>query len=217
MRPAACRLSRKTRHSWGRFLGWSGKRLLGLPVPGPRLARSVSAEELLDLVDPFAVGVEDPASERVQEAELAAAVGEECLARFFFVEDRFQLGDLGAERVEARDDGAGLGGEVAGVDADRGLTLDAGEGAGLGEPVLERLEPLLGQAVMRPFARLAGRFLGAEVAELLESFRLGVDLALGARPVEALAGARHPDEIVRAGAVSPDQGEDGVGETGQLA
>jgi hypothetical protein len=54
---------------------------------------------------------------------------------------------------------------------------------------------------------LPGSFAGREVAELREPLGLGVVLAL-AGPGEHPAALRHPQQVVRASALAPDEAED---------
>ena len=90
-----------------------------------------------------------------------------------------------------------------------------GNVAGFGEPAAERLEPVVGQLVVGALAGDARFLPGVEVAEPFEALRLGVGLALGARPVQRVA-PHHPHEVVRACTAATDEREDDVREGGQL-
>ena len=124
------------------------------------------------------------------------------------------LVEVMAKAVETREQ-HGVGDHVPQQEARHGLVLDTREACGLGCPLEQRVAARVGERVVRAGARSAGALLGAQVAELLEPLGLGVVLALGRRPVHApLPG--HPDQIVRAGPASADEGEHDVGERGEI-
>ena len=86
---------------------------------------------------------------------------------------------------------------------------------GVARPRAQRLEPLVGQRVHGPLARLARLLARLQVAELREPLRLDVVLALP-RPVEDAPAPRHLEQVVRAHALAPDEAEDLVGEQAEL-
>src|SRR6266542_1185960 len=148
----------------------------------------------------------------MKESELALAVWEVRLAALGLVEDGGKLEDLIAERLQTLEQDRWIVGEVASLHSDRGLALDAGEAGGEREPFLEGADSLLGEPVVRSLARPARRLHRGEVAELLKPLRLGVDLARGPCPVEALSSPRHLHQVVRAGAIAADQVHHNIGE-----
>ena len=83
-------------------------------------------------------------------------------------------------------------------------------------PRAERVEPLVGELVVRAGVGAARLLAGPQVAEPLEPLRLGVVLALGGGLVDASL-PHHPHEVVRACAALADEDEDGVRGRGEVA
>ena len=155
-------------------------------------------------------------SKRVEEPELAPAVGELPFTALGLVEERCELDDLLPKRLQALEHDRRVVGEIARLHSDRRLALDAGEAGGQGEPLLNGADALVGEPVMRAIARLARRLFRAEIAKLRQPLRLSVDLALGAGPVEPLTAPRHLHQVMWPGPVATDQVQDDVGEVGEL-
>jgi hypothetical protein len=109
------------------------------------------------------------------------------------------------------------GDDVAAHELEDGLVLDAGEGGWFERPAAQRLAARVGEGVEGALAGLAGSFLRADVAELFEALRLGVQPRGGHRVVEAGAAAVHVDEVVGGGAAVADQRQRQVGDVVEVA
>src|SRR5690349_11854545 len=118
-----------------------------------------AAEFLLDFFDPVEVGLENASAKGVEKPELAPAVGKLRFATFGLVKDGRQLLDLGSQRFEALDNDAPVVGEVACLNPDRSIALDAREMRGPCKPFPEGGDALLREAVVGSLACLAGCLL----------------------------------------------------------
>ena len=140
--------------------------------------------------------------------------GSSCAARLGLVEPRPQVGDVVAQRPDALARHL-LAHEVGDQQPQQRLALDRREGDRRLRPRAQRLEPLVGQRVDRPLARLARLLARLEVAELGQPLGLDVVLAF-ARPVEDPAAPGHLQQVVRAHALAADEAEDLVREQAEL-
>src|SRR6059036_2016107 len=130
------------------------------------------------------------------------------------VETPREVGDVVAKRGDALACDL-LADEVADQQAKEGLALQRREAHGRARVVAQRRETLVGERVHGAFTGLPGLLAGGEIAEPREPLRLGVVLAL-AGPGEHPAPLCEPQEVVGAGAGSPDEAENLVGEEAEL-
>ena len=156
------------------------------------------------------MGLDDTAREAVVEEQVVLPAGDRGGDGLGGVESGGDVGDLLAQRPEAVEHCL-LADEVGGEQSDDRLVLDAREAGRLLHPFGERIAALVGERVVGARTRPARLLVRPQVAERLEALGLGIPLAVCGVPV-APARPRHPDEIVRARAALPDEGQDDVRE-----
>ena len=156
------------------------------------------------------MGLDDAAREAVVEEQVVLAAGDRRGDGLGGVESGGDVGELLAQRPEAVEHCL-LADEVGGEQSGDRLVLDAREAGRLLHPFGERIAALVGERVVGARTRPARLLVRPQVAQLLETLRLGIPLAVCGVPVDP-ARPRHPDEIVRARAALPDQGQDDVRE-----
>jgi hypothetical protein len=163
---------------------------------------------VLEFCHPRQMRLEEPPSEPHIQQQVLPPVRQRFSHRFRFVEPRRDVGDLCPKGRNARAHSF-LADEVSGEDTRDPLVVHARKRGRLAPPLAQGGKPLLRQGVVRSFTGLARLLPCPQVSEALEPFWLRVVLADGTVGVDP-APARHPDEVVRPGAVPSDEGQDAV-------
>ena len=180
----------------------------------PRAGGARGCELPLHLVDQLLVEVEVPAQELDHDQEVLLAVREGRGGLLSLVEPVAKVGEIRTERDEALA-GRLLADEVRDQKPKQRLALERRERDGRPRVRAQRVEPLFREPVDGSLSRPAGRLPGLEVPEPGEPLRLRVVLALSS-PVEHAPAPGQPQEVVRAGALAPDEAEDLVREQAQV-
>jgi hypothetical protein len=160
------------------------------------------------------VEVQEPPQEAEHEQQVLGPGGTRPGERLGLLKPDEQIADVVADRGDALPGGF-LPHQVGDQQAEQQLALDGGEAHRGPGPRAKRLQALVGQCIDGARAGLTRLGACRQVSELGEPFGLDVVLALTC-PVENPPVPRHPEEIVRAGPVRPDEAEDLVGEQAQF-